>query len=119
MGVAFYPRIEGIDEGWVRQVSGKALAREYDRLNKLINKQGFKDLMGFYVLNEEERNPQEQEWFNPMEGIAIIEAMLNAIQGRENDSEQCEKLKDDLNDFRVILDKAASLGKRWNLGMDY
>jgi hypothetical protein len=49
MGVAFYPRIEGTDEDWVRQISGKSLAREYERLNKLIKKHGFKDLMEFYV----------------------------------------------------------------------
>jgi hypothetical protein len=28
-----------------------------------------------------------------------------------------EKLKEDLEDFRSVLDRAASLGKRWNLGM--
>jgi hypothetical protein len=54
-----------------------------------------------------------------MEGIAIIEAMLKAIQGRENDFERCEQLNEDFNDFRSILERAASLGKRWNLGMDY
>ena len=75
--------------------------------------------MEFYVADEEERITEEQEWFNPMEGVAIIEAMLKAIEGRESDFERFGQLKEDLNDFRMILDKAASLGKRWNLAMDY
>jgi hypothetical protein len=120
MGVAFYPRIEGVSDDWACQISGKTLAREYDRLHQLIKKQGFKELMEFYVPSEEEEQDENaQEWFNPMEGIAIIEAMLNAIRDRQNDFESYDKLKADLDDFRAILDKAAAMSKKWNLGMDY
>jgi hypothetical protein len=40
MGVAFYLRIEGVSDDWVCQISGKTLAREYDRPRRLIKKQG-------------------------------------------------------------------------------
>lgn len=119
MGVSFYPRVENVSDEWTRQISGKALAREYDRLNRLIKKQGFSDLMAFYVPDEEEMvGPDKEEWFNPVEGIGIIEAMAKILEDRKAEFDCYDRLKEDLQDFRLILDKAASMGRRWNLAMD-
>jgi hypothetical protein len=119
MGVSFYPRVENVSDEWALQISGKALAHGYDRLNRLIKKQGFKDLMEFYVPHEEEMVGSNKEaWFYPTEGIGIIEAMAKVLEGRREEFDSYERLKQDLDDFRSILDKAASIGKRWNLAID-
>ena len=119
MGVSFYPRVENTPEDWTRQISGKALARYYDRLQRLIKKQGHRDLMAFYVPHAEEMTASDrEEWFNPMEGIGIIEAMTKVLEERRTEFDSYDRLMEDLQDFRTILDRAAAIGRRWNLAMD-
>jgi len=119
MGVSFYPRVENASEDWTRQISGKALARDYPRLQRLIKKQGHRDLMAFYVPHAEEMTGSDREaWFNPMKGIGIIDAMTKVLEERRGEFESYERLKEDLQDFHTILDRAAATGKRWNLAMD-
>ena len=119
MGVYFYPRVENTSEDWTRQISGKALARDYDRLHRFIKKQGYRDLMTFYVPHPEEMTGSDrEEWFNPMEGIGVIDAMTKVLEERLAEFDSYERLKEDLRDFRSILDRAAASGKRWNLAME-
>jgi hypothetical protein len=61
----------------------------------------------------------EVKWFTPMEGITLTEAMTRAFQEHRGEFEHPEFLEDDLKAFRKILDRAASEGLRWNLGMSY
>jgi hypothetical protein len=119
MGVSFYPRVEGESEGWTRQISGKALARDYQRLHKLIKRQGYPELISFYVPHPEEMTESDkEEWFKPNEGIVIFEAMAEALEERRTEFQSYERLKEDLQDFRSILDRAAAARKRWNLAID-
>ena len=95
------------------------MAREYDRLERLLRKKGYRSLMEFYVPDLEEMvGHDKEEWFNPMEGLGIIEAMIREAEERKHEFGDYERLREDLEDFRLILDKAASLGKRWNLAID-
>jgi hypothetical protein len=117
MGVYFYPRIENVSDGWTRDVSGTALARDYDRLQKLIK--GYKDLMSFYAPAPEERtSPDDEKWFNPMVGVGILDAMATALEKHKTQFDSYERLKEDIQNFRSILYKAAGFGKRWNLAME-
>ena len=119
MGVRFYLRVQDVTDDWVDNGCGGPLAREYDRLERLVRKQGHRPLMDFYVPDPEERAGNDKdEWFNPMEGLSVIEAMIRAAEERKHEFADYERLREDLDDFRVVLDKAASLGKRWNLAMD-
>ena len=119
MGVSFFPRIENAVDDCTFDICGKALASEYKRLNGLIKKQGYRDLMAFYVPHEEEMTRADKdEWYNPMEGIGIIDAMTKTLEERKADFDCYDRLKTDLVKFRMALDMAASHGKRWNLGMD-
>jgi len=123
MGAYVYPRIENTEADWVHQMSGKALSRAIGRLSKLVKKQGFKDLMDYYVEGQEELDAEgierkaEVKWFNPIEGLALIEAMMRAFEEHRDEFERQDHLAEDLKAFRSILERASSEGLRWNLGM--
>lgn len=119
MGVRFHIRVQDVAADWVDNGSGGPLAREYDRLERLLRKKGFKSLMEFYVPDPEEMvGHDKEEWFNPMEGLGIIDAMIRAAEERKHEFADYARLSEDLEDFRLVLDRAASLGKQWNLAMD-
>ena len=125
MGVAVYPRIENTEADWVHQISGKALSKCMGKLSKLIKKRGFKDLMDYYVESQEQlddlhvQQSAEVKWFNPIEGLALVEAMTEAFKEHRGEFDRPENLEKDLECFHAILDRAASEGLRWNLGMSY
>src|SRR6266481_2611682 len=110
MGTAIHPHIENTDAEWVYEISGKSLSRNREKLFKLIKKQGHKDLMDYYVASQEDLDDwgvdekPEVKWFNPMEGIALIEAMTRAFEEHRNEFERPENLEADLKAFRAILD---------------
>ena len=105
-------------DDWVDNGSGGPLAREYDRLERLLRKKGFRSLMEFYVPHPEEMvGHDKEEWFNPMEGLGIIVAMTRAAEERKQEFADYARLREDLDDCRLVLERAASLGKRWNLAM--
>jgi hypothetical protein len=117
VGVYVYPR--GVSEDWTRQLSGHALARDCDKLHKLIKKGGCRDLMSFYVPHKEEMSGRDkEEWFNPMEGVGIMDAMERALEDNKDKFEAHERLKEDLRDLRAILERAASMKRRWNLALE-
>ena len=125
MGAQVYPRIENTEADWVHDISGKALSRGMERLYKLIQKEGHKDLLEYYVESQEDLDEfcagkqAEEKWFNPMEGLSLIEAMTRAFHAHRAQFEYPEQLEADLEAFRKILDRAAANGLRWNLGMSY
>ena len=125
MGVAFHPHIENTSAEWVYEISGKPLAKHWEKLHKLIRKQGFKSLMDYYVPSQEnlddwgiDQKP-EVKWFNPMEGLALVDAMSRAFEQHRDEFDRPENLEADLRAFRIILERAASEGRRWNLSMSY
>lgn len=123
MGAFIYPRIENTEADWVHRISGKALSRAMGKLSKLVKKQGFKDLLDYYVEDQEELDAEginrkvEIKWFNPMEGLLLIEAMTRAFEEHRDEFERQDHLAEDLKAFRSILERAASEGLRWNLGI--
>lgn len=125
MGVSVYPRIENTKADWVHNISGKALSKGMERLFKLVKKQGHKDLMDYYVPSQEDLEDwnldkeAEMQWFNPIEGLTLIEAMTRAFEQHQGEFEHPEHLKADLESFRKILERAVSERLRWNLGMSY
>jgi hypothetical protein len=82
MGVRFHIRVQDVTDDWVDNGSGGPLAREYDRLERLLRKKGFRPLMEFYVPDPEEMvGHDKEEWFNPMEGLcAKIRRLTKALQ---------------------------------------
>jgi hypothetical protein len=119
MGVRFHIRVQDVTDDWVDNGYGEPLAREYDRLERLLRKKGVRSLMEFYVPDPEEMvGHDKEEWFNAMEGLGIIGAMIRAAEEQKQRFADYARLREDLDDFRVVLDRAASLGKRWNLAMD-
>jgi hypothetical protein len=123
MGVAIYPRIQGVSESWVYEISGKALAAERERLHKMIKSQRLKDLLEYFVPSQEDAEEfgasVKENWYQPDEGIAIIDAMTAAVATHPADIGKSENLKADLLAFRLILERAKAEGRMWNLAMDY
>ncbi len=123
MGVAIYPRIQGVSESWAYEISGKALAAEHERLHKMIKNQGLKDLLEYFVPSQEDAEEfgasVEENWYEPNEGIAIIDAMTAVADTHPAGIGRSEELKTDLQAFRLILERAKAEGKMWNLAMDY
>jgi hypothetical protein len=123
MGVAIYPRIQGVSESWVYEISGKALAAQRERLHKMVKGQGLKDLLEYFVPSKEDAEEVgaevEEKWFQPDEGIEIIDAMTAAVDTHPAGIDRIENVKADLQAFRSILERAKAEGRMWNLSMDY
>lgn len=118
MGVRFYLRVQDVADDWVDNGSGGPLAREYDRLDRLVRKKRVRSLMEYYLPDPEEMvGHDKEEWFNPSEGIGVIEAMMRVAEEKKHEFADYGRLMEDLREFRLVLDRVVSLGKRWNLGM--
>ena len=125
MGRAIYPVIEATEEEWTTKICGKFLADAERRVTKAVRKTGVRSLEDFWVPDEIDAlelgidEASDDEWFNPVEGIATIDAIRAYVDQNNRSFERADDLIHDLEDFRRILDRAASEGRRWRLGQSY
>lgn len=126
---AFYivleEKIPGVD---AVGLEGRALSRHSDSLQALANEAGVKPLTSFFSIDKSEVEGllgeavgeieiPDKQWFPAAEGVRTILALLNAVGAQK--PPDTEKLMNELQEFKNVLDAAHARNIRWHLGIDY
>ena len=142
MGAAYFLVVEG-DTTRQTMLDGKALATDFDAIERLATKHGLKtpddyfsqspdeaiasmaDIMGVEVeeLSDEEiaaaRQGAADIWFDPAEGITFTARLIELI---ENDPSQVDNPEGVLLDLKAMQDDLTQLqseNKRWRFAVDF
>jgi hypothetical protein len=130
-----YIVVEGEDPGFDTFVNGRALVRNEDALERLAIRVGVRPLIDFFsadensmslLIEEGAGNPEllEQlpppQWFRGADGLATVRPLLQAL--REDPSQlgsEGEYLREELEEYEVVLQKTADRGLRWHLAVSW
>ena len=131
MSVAYYVVLDVEEPGFDTFVNGKAIAHASDELNRLCDMNELPRLDSFIgqsidefseLLGEElellQGNDGEAKWFEPSDGIALIESIVSAIKRRPDSVSSPEAVFDDLAEYRTVLEKARDIKAKWHLALD-
>lgn len=131
MGAALFITLEKEIPGFDTIVSGKALSRSADRLERIARKLGVKPLMEFHSANavdaadfleahdvEGVEIPPEQ-WFDPDEGLATVLALRSHLEKQPKALVNTADVIADLDAFERVLTRAKQDGTRWHLSVDF
>lgn len=132
MSLACYLVLDRDDPGFDTFVNGKAVAHALDDLEALCCGLGLPTLESFmgqsidaieHLLGEDIDLPEgddgEAQWFDPAEGIALIDAIASAIQQSATPLPSAAAVLDDLGEFKAVLEQARTINARWHLAMDF
>lgn len=130
-----YIVVEGEDPGFDTFVNGRALVRNEDALERLAIRIGVRPLIDFFSADENsmsllieegagnadllEKLPPPQ-WFGGADGLATVRPLLQAL--RDDPSQlgsEGEYLREELQDYEVVLQKTADRGLRWHLAVSW
>ena len=124
MGAALYIVAENKPEEMDLFVNGKALSKAETRLSSAAKKIGVRELMSFFSQNPEDAAdflgedvpslPPEQ-WFDPVEGLMIVRALISHFATSPADS----AVVADLREFEAVLQRLKDAGLRWHLAVDF
>jgi hypothetical protein len=136
MGVAIYVVIEkeipGIDAS---SVSGKALAKSSEQLDRIARKNGLLAIQEFMSVDPEEAGAfledseialddvkiPEEQWFDPADGLKTIRGLLDFL--RDNPTALSKvplsHLQDDLLAAEKVLSVALKHGVRFHFAVDF
>ena len=130
-----YIVVEGEDPGFDIFVNGRALARNEDALERLAIRLGVRPLIDFFsadqnsmaLLIEEgagnadllEKLPAPQ-WYSGSDGLASVRPLLQALRDEPAQlGSDSEGLRDELQEFEVVLQKTADRNLRWHLAVSW
>ncbi len=135
MAASMYIVVEGEDPGFDTYVNGRALVRNEDALERLAIRLAVRPLIDFFsadensmslLIEEGAGNPDLLEklpppqWFAGGEGLASVRPLLKAL--RDDPSQlgsEGEFLREELEEFEVVLQKAADRDLRWHLAVSW
>ena len=135
MAASMYIVVEGEDPGFDTFVNGRALARNEDGLERLAIRLGVRPLIDFFsadensmslLIEEGAGNPDllqklpPPQWFDGDDGLASVRPLLQAL--REEPAQlgsDSENLRDELEEFEVVLQKTADRNLRWHLAVSW
>ncbi len=135
MSATLYIVIEGEDPGFDTFVNGRLLAQAEDTLSRLAERLGVRPLLDFFSADADSMALLQQEgfefpidrdrllptqWFSPEEGLETVSALHAYLAmdpeylGVETGEAQAE-----LDEYRVVLEKAAARRLRWHLAVSW
>ena len=125
MGVAYYISLDVEGTDFDTTVDGKTIANADEMLNEIASENDMPELMSFFGMGGEELGDilgeedmlDAGEWHDSGEG-AVYFRRLAQLVGRRSDSGSLVSLIEELNEFASILEKAHSIGAKWQMGMD-
>jgi hypothetical protein len=135
MAASMYIVVEGEDAGFDTFVNGRALVRNEDALERLAIRTGVRPLIDFFSADENSMsllveegagNPElldkmpPPQWFAGEEGLRTVRKLLTAL--REDPSQlgsEGEFLREELEEFEVVLQKTADRNLRWHLAVSW
>ena len=130
-----YIVVEGEDPGFDTFVNGRALVRNEDALERLAIRLNVRPLIDFFsadensmslLIEEGAGNPDlldklpPPQWFAGNEGLNSIRPILQAL--RDDPSQlgsEGEFLREELEEFEIVLQKAADRNLRWHLAVSW
>lgn len=136
MSVAYYIVLDNEDPGFETFVNGKAIAHAMEALDALCEQEGLPKLESFFgqsleelaeLLDEEIDIPEDEDpgpqWFEPAEGLALVDALIATLQkqpGVLNAAEfpKAEDVLEDLTEYKSVLTAAEKIGAKWHLSLD-
>jgi len=131
MGVAYWIEFDR-DDLETDFTDGKSIARAMDDLNALAQELDITPLEAFMgtsledlsdLLGEEieldDDEPMPTPWFEPAEGLAVIEALIAAVQAHPDRVPAPEDVLSDLHGHAEALRTAAAHGAKWHLAIDF
>ena len=130
MGAAFYPVLEHPIDGCKPElaVSGKALSRNTEAVERLCQKFGLKSLMDFYSESAEEtaaligEDPEyfddfpPLQWFDPADGLRTVQTLIKNLAS--NNEPSVPGLIQDLQSLENVFLKAQQAKTRFRLRAD-
>ncbi len=130
-----YIVVEGEDPGYDIFVNGHALARHEAELEKLADALGVPPLLDFFsadrnsmamLLEQGAGDPAwtqslpDPQWFLPREGLETVDALLAHLHANPSAfAESGVALKQELREYKLVLEKTAGRGLRWHLAVSW
>ena len=130
-----YIVVQGEDPGFDTFVNGRALARNEDGLERLAIRLGVRPLIDFFsadensmslLIEEGAGNPDllqklpPPQWFGGDDGLASVRRILQALRDEPAQlGSDSENLRDELEEFEVVLQKTADRNLRWHLAVSW
>jgi hypothetical protein len=131
MSVAYYIVLDTEEPEFDTFVNGKAVAHASEELDALCHSSGLPTLDSFMgqsmsefadLLGEDIELPDgadgETQWFQPSDGIALIESMISTIKRNPTSVTSVDEVLEDLEEYKVVLEKARSIHAQWHLALD-
>lgn len=131
MSVAYYVVLDIEEPGFDTFVSGKAVARASEELDALCHRTGLQTLDSFMgqslddfedLLGEDIELPDGDDglakWFEPAEGIALIESIVSAIKQSATSMPSADAVLEDLEEYKAVLEQARKIKAKWHLALD-
>jgi hypothetical protein len=135
MAASLYIVVEGEDPGFDTFVTGHALARNEDALQRLAEHLNVNSLLEFFSADEDSMallleqgagNPEwarylpQPQWFTAADGLLTIHALLDFLAGKPAalGSETLPVLHE-LREYDRVLRKTAQHGLRWHLAASW
>jgi hypothetical protein len=135
MSASMYIVVEGEDPGFDIFVTGHALARNEDALERLAEKLSVRPLLEFFsadrnsmalLLDQGAGNPEwtehlpQPQWFLPEDGLRTVRSLLDflamAPYALGSDTESIER---ELREYETVLRKTAQRSLRWHLAVSW
>jgi hypothetical protein len=132
MGVAYYPELEQEIPGYdpCVEVSGKPLARAIDALDKICAELGVPRVLSFYSESTEEAcakigapvppgmRKDPVRWSQPRDGLKTFSAIIAYLKDRPDQLKDSARVREDLEAFQKVLEKAQQHKTRFRLRID-
>lgn len=134
MSLALYVVLDAEEPGFDVFVDGKAVAHAVDELDALCDAIGLPGLDTFVGEPTDELDdaapPDEGEdedeplaapghWFDAAEGVAWLQALVEAIEEQPEALEDAEGVLEDLGDIQHVLEQAQAARLRWHFAWDF
>jgi hypothetical protein len=131
VGAAVYIVLSSTEPGFDAFVNGKALARAEKKLTKAAERLGVTPLMSFFSMSQDDgaaaaeefdlpddvAGSSAEEWFDPDDGLRTVRALMTHFDGEA--TALGPGVREELEEFATVLQRAKEHGLRWHLAADY
>ncbi len=130
MGAAFYIVLDNDNPGFDDFVNGKFLAHDTDSLEIICKKLNLPTLFDYADMSEDDifdladeepdiSDIEPESWFPAEEGIRFVISLMEYIRVNPGELNNAEGVLEDLEECRIVLEKAAKINAKWHFGFDF
>lgn len=132
MGASIYIVLEKDDVDFDWYVDGKVIANVAEEIENLCKEHNLKS-MGDYISHDESAfmaeefglediEPTEPKWFDAQEGIDLVNSLLQTIKAKNIEFKtdySMDEVKEELQYYIEVLEKAKEFNIKWHFDYDY